>query len=396
MNSDGSGQTRLTRTVDPAWDGFPAFSPDGRRIAYTCGNWEICVMNANGSDPVRVTSNPWPSHAVMDEVPTWSPDGTRIAFDRLVNGRDDLYVVNVDGSGLHQLTHGVFDEDASWSPDGSQIAFDGIDRNGLSQIFVVNADGSGRRELTHGPGAGGQKPAWSPAGERIAYRRASPPFGADHIWVVNADGTGAHSLTRGPWNQADPSWSPDGQMIAYDSNEGYRVNIWTMNVDGTAQTQITHSGMGGYNITPSWQPVLSPPPTAPVPAAATLPPSRPTPEARLAGVFVRAVNVLYFDLTALSSIDPFQVLAIGDHLINDAVTCRRRTLELAPRTNWGKRFKRASLAMCASARVTGKEFNAAVADALKGHKARARHDQNVGSRDLARMFIQEGRLIARL
>jgi TolB protein len=146
MQPDGSGQTRLTRTADPAWDGDPAFSPDGRHLAYTCGNFDVCVMNSDGSDRVSVTTHPWSKHAVVDEAPTWSPDGTRLAFDRFERGQDHLYMVNVDGTGLHQLTDGAYDENAAWSPAGTRVAFDGVDEYGDSQIFVVNLDGSGRRQ----------------------------------------------------------------------------------------------------------------------------------------------------------------------------------------------------------------------------------------------------------
>jgi hypothetical protein len=305
-----------------------------------------------------------------------------------------LYVVNVDGSGLHQLTHGVLDENAAWSPDGTQIAFDGVDRSGLSQIFVVNADGSGRRQLTASSSAGGQKPAWSPDGHQIAYQRVRFAIVAYHIWVVNADGTGAHALTSGPWNQLDPAWSPDGQSIAYDSNENFRRNIWTMNADGTGQTQMTHGGVGGYNVSPSWQPVVSPPPTASPPALSTTSPSQPTPEARLVGVFTKAANVFYYDLTALSSNDPFLALAIGDRLTEDAAALRRQTLGLSPTTRWGKKFKRRSLAMDASARAAGREFNAVITDAVKGHKTKARRDAKAAEHDIERMFSQGGKLLA--
>ena len=348
-------------------------------------------MNADGANPVRVTTNPWPGHAVVDSAPTWSPDGTRIAFDRLENGRDDLYVVNVDGSGLHQLTTGVYDEDAAWSPDGTQIAFDGSDRVGTQQIFVVDADGSDRRQLTRSASLYSVVPAWSPSDKEIAYTRAWLPFGLHHVWVMNADGASNHQLTSGSLSQETPAWSPDGQLIAYASGDGEEQNIWTMNADGTGQRQLTHGA--GFDITPNWQPVPVPSSMAPLPAASITPLSRPTPEARLVAIYFRAEYVLYDDTGALSQTSAIAALTVGVRLITDAEALRAQTLPLVPKTKWGKRFKHGVLAMYASARDAGHKFNAAIIDALEGHKRKVRRDTLAGFRALLRMADQDGRLL---
>lgn len=383
MHVDGSGQTRVTRTVDP---GFPAFSPNGRRIAYLCGNFDICVMNAYGSDRVRVTTNGWSREPVVDSVPTWSSDGTRIAFDRAENGRDDLYVVSVDGTGLRRLTNGVYDEDAAWSLDGNQIAFDGIDRAGNNQIFVVND----RRQLTASSSPYSEAPSWSPGGQRIAYARLRLPFGAYHLWVMKADGTANRQLTSGPWNQESPAWSPDGEWIAYSSDESYQQNIWVMSAAGTGQVQLTHGA--GFNISPSWQPVPSSSPGTPLPAVSTRRPSRPTPEARAVAILFRAENVLYDDVAASTS--PIGALTIGRRLISDSARARGQTLAVLPPTAWGKKFRRTALAMYASARAAGTKFDAAIVDAAEGRTGLARADVRAASKDLLTMFIQQGQLDA--
>ena len=88
------------------------------------GNFEIYVMNADGSGQTRLTNNP-----VLDGSPSWSPDGGRIAFESLRDGNVEIYVMNADGSGQTRLTNDpAFDGSPSWSPDGGRIAFESLPR----------------------------------------------------------------------------------------------------------------------------------------------------------------------------------------------------------------------------------------------------------------------------
>ena len=139
MNADGSGVTRLTDNDADDWS--PAWSPDGRRIAFDSnrdGDFEIYVMNADGSGVTRLTDND-----ADDWSPAWSPDGRRIAFDSDRDGDFEIYVMNADGSGVTRLTDNDADDwSPAWSPDGRRIAFDS-NRDGDFEIYVMNADGSG-------------------------------------------------------------------------------------------------------------------------------------------------------------------------------------------------------------------------------------------------------------
>ena len=122
VNADGSGQRNLTRS--PGYEGGPAWSPDGRKIAFakgsrSCraggaciGNTEVFVMNADGSNERRLTRNP--GH---DGAPAWSPDGRKIAFASERDGNPEIYVMNTDGSGQRNLTRSPTDDRlVAWSP----------------------------------------------------------------------------------------------------------------------------------------------------------------------------------------------------------------------------------------------------------------------------------------
>ena len=132
MDTDGSNQTNLTN--DPDRDGFPSWSPDGKKIAFHSkrdGNYEIYTMDADGSNQTRITYNAGvvqPSEdegrerfqpGSWDQYPSWSPDGTRIAFTSDRDGNDEIYIMNADGANQTRITSNPdVDASPSWGPGG--------------------------------------------------------------------------------------------------------------------------------------------------------------------------------------------------------------------------------------------------------------------------------------
>ncbi|MCE9526123.1 MAG: hypothetical protein K8R36_08720 [Planctomycetales bacterium] len=113
--SDGSEKKRLTS--DPAIDAHPAWSPDGKKIAFSTSRWgdlELAVMNADGSELVRVTKSPG-----MDDYPCWSPDGKRLAFTSNRDGNLEIYTIDPDGQNPRNETQNpAIDNFPSWTKDG--------------------------------------------------------------------------------------------------------------------------------------------------------------------------------------------------------------------------------------------------------------------------------------
>ena len=239
VNADGSFRVRLARHGRA-----PAWSPDGRALAFFSGA-KIYLMNADGSEHQALTK------PMVGRSPflAWSPDGRQLAF--LADGGCgqycfNLYVLNSDGSGLRNLTSklaagGGFGArlawDPVWSPDGRKIAFVRLDKR--LGVYVVNADGSGVRNLTPKPAEAYAAPAWSPDGRKIAF--ASERDGNSEVYVMNANGSGQRNLTRNPAFDADPAWSPDGRSIAFRSTRDGNRDIYIMKADGSGQRNLTRS-----------------------------------------------------------------------------------------------------------------------------------------------------------
>jgi TolB protein len=199
MNSDGSDVRQLTVTPPTATNTWPRWSPSGEWIAFqsnVSGAFQIYAIRPDGSDLAQITNSG------VNQFPAWSPDGTRLAVRRDV----DIYVIDVTGGAAPvRLTTtvavGVINQMASWSPDGTQIAFMSTRETGnYPSVFVMNADGSGQLDLTPKPGGetgmwSSRAPAWSPNGKYIYFTGVRPNLTTEQIYVMNADGSNQTLLT---------------------------------------------------------------------------------------------------------------------------------------------------------------------------------------------------------
>jgi Tol biopolymer transport system component len=261
MRTDGSSVHPLWRrgsVQDLAW------SPDGRRLAFVTRD-AIWVMDADGSDPVRLTGLVKGKFLSLIgfRSPSWSPDGRRIAYSYSPNVKADrdVWVMNADGSNKRRLarTSGCAEVDVDWNPRGGQLVATCVFGWGTKDLRLMNADdGNVRTLLWSVAPKGAGAPEWSPDGRRIVFAESWPNW--SEISVIDAANRSLVRLTNAKVLSTDPDWSPDGRRIAFmygDGNPRDRPSpgIYVMDADGAGLRRLTH---GSWDRSPAWQPVAAP------------------------------------------------------------------------------------------------------------------------------------------
>lgn len=211
--------------------------------------------------PHPLTTNPG------DDTPSFSADGRFVAFagnyeagTPLPMGRH-IYVVNVDGTGLRQLTSGAsFDENPSFSPDGRKVVFDRHSSAGKAHVFVINVDGSGLRQLTNG-NFNDSEPVYMPSSKRIVFvsdRDHDVRTDRSDIFAMAPSGVNQRVLIDGPRNEDEPDTAPNGKSIVFVSNRAPGINIFVASANGRHIHQLTHNKRdcfsGNCNLSPAWAP----------------------------------------------------------------------------------------------------------------------------------------------
>lgn len=243
---DGANVRRVT--ISRTLNNNPAWSPNGRAIAYTAWRPYMDVFVSFIFEG-RLES---PASGTSDEqnwLPAWSPDGSQLAFTSNRDGQAELYVINADGTDTRQLTnHPGIDTSPTWSPQGHQLAFVS-DRTGSPQVYIVGSDGTGLRRLTFESHC--DRPTWSPAPyNEVAYSSQTGP-GHD-IKVIDLATNEVRQLTFGLGTNESPSYSPNGRHVAFSSTRGSgNKQIWVVGRDGRGLRRITGTG---NNEMPSWSP----------------------------------------------------------------------------------------------------------------------------------------------
>jgi Tol biopolymer transport system component len=216
------------------------------------GDGYLDVFLGSFQDMASVWFNGGPGKqpAIVDNA---NQNGGSIAFVSTRDGDGEIYIMDLDGSNLRQLTSNrSWDGYPSWSPDGAQIAYYTYLTNKHWVIMVMDANGNNARQLTDSPGCNGG-PHWSPDGTRIAYASDQDCTAERReIVVIDADGSNPRNLTQNEADDMSASWSPDNQQITFSSNRDGDYEICIMDADGSDVLQLTDNEVD--DMMPSWAP----------------------------------------------------------------------------------------------------------------------------------------------
>jgi TolB protein len=241
IDADGADLQALTPAGARAFSS--AWSPDGRRIAYTefhDQGAQLYVQEVAGGGRRRVGA----TERGLNYTPTFAPDGLSLVFSRSDESGTDLFAYDLDRDCcLQRLTSGRFADNLSptFSPDGRRIAFVST-RAGLPQIYAMSVDGTGQElfaPFDYGVTGSSNAPEWSPDGLSLAFHR--DVGGSPQIFLMDVQRRVVRQLTSAGRNE-DPTWAPDGRHLAFVSNRTGNRQLWVIDLETGRVRQVTRVG----------------------------------------------------------------------------------------------------------------------------------------------------------
>ena len=221
----------------------PAISRLGNRLAFTTEKYDLNIWRIDLKGPGQKPGLPFRfiASTEVEYYPAYSPDGRRIAFMSARSGTQEIWVCDSDGSKAAQLTSfgGAAIYGPSWSPDSQNIALTVAQKGMKDDIYVISANGGVPRRLTANP-AEDKWPDWSHDGKWLYF--SSTRSGREEIWKMPSNGGEAVQITR---NSGDtPRESPDGKSLYYMKGWPGAVTVWRASVDGNQETKVLDSVHG--------------------------------------------------------------------------------------------------------------------------------------------------------
>jgi TolB protein len=240
---------QLTHTITAD----PSLSPDGKRMVYitvVAGKEQLFLSDLDGNHVTQLTRDD-----ADHEDPAWSPSEDRIVYVHIVGEHEVIHSIHLDGTGDEALTPPTMRViHPHFARDGKQIAFctnDDVKPPKKNESDIYTIDLASRRLEKRITGGTNTYPAFSPDGTKFAFRRMTSEIDSE-VFVANLDGSNAKNLTNSPAWDGWPAWSPDGAWIAFASNKRQNHQIYIMRTDGSDVRLVAPTE--GRATSPVWTP----------------------------------------------------------------------------------------------------------------------------------------------